>query len=58
MRRRKLPVDSLRKSAKETQDEVDEHDTGSLAVSSLAGKAEMRIIPGSQPSGFDIGPSR
>ncbi len=56
MRRRGLPVNSLRKSAKETQDGIDEHDTGSLAASSVTGKGEMRIIPGSQPSGFDIGP--
>ncbi len=54
MRRRVLPVNSLRKSAKETQDGIDEHDTGSLAVSSLGGKQEMRIIRGLQPSGFDI----
>ena len=44
MRRRVLPVNSLRKSAKETQDGIDEHDTGSLAVSSLEDKGKVRII--------------
>ena len=44
MRRRVLPVYSLRKSAKETQDGIDEHDTGSLAVSSLEDKGKVRII--------------
>ena len=44
MRRRVLPVYSLRKSAKETQDGIDEHDTGSLAVSNVGGKGKVRII--------------